>query len=68
MEWTYGAGPHIGPFTVQQIRPDGSARVGCHDITAAEARAFAAFMNWPPIDAPAESDAAEDSTNTGETN
>jgi hypothetical protein len=57
MEFDYGRGPHIGAFQVRAIRPDGSAVVGCHHITAAEAREFAAFMHWPAIGAPDDSDA-----------
>lgn len=56
MQWDYGRGPHIGSFQARTIRADGSAVIGCHEITAQEARDFAAFMEWPPIDAPAESD------------
>jgi hypothetical protein len=55
-EFEYGKGPHVGAFQVRAVRPDGSAVVGCHHITAAEAREFAAFMHWPAIDAAPESD------------
>lgn len=53
----YGTGPHIGPFRLSSIGADGSAIVGCHNISAQEARDFAAWMNWPPIDAADDSDA-----------
>jgi hypothetical protein len=56
-EFDYGKGPHIGAFQVRAIRSDGSAVVGCHHITANEAREFAAFMHWPAIGAPDDSDA-----------
>jgi len=47
--WPHGEGPHVGYFTVRAINADGSAVVGCHDITADEARAFAEHMQWPPF-------------------
>ena len=59
LEFEYGKGPHIGAFQISAIRPDGSARVGCHEITAAEAREFAAFMHWPSLDAAPEDDSDE---------
>ena len=49
LSWTYGAGPAVGPFRVSRIGSDGSAVVGCHDITANEARMFARVMQWPPF-------------------
>lgn len=49
MAWAYGEGPHVGPFRLQSIGADGSAVVGCHAITAGEARAFADHMQWPPF-------------------
>lgn len=47
--WPHGEGPHVGSFTLRAIHADGSAIVGCHDISASEARAFAEFMGWPPF-------------------
>jgi len=49
MTWAYNEGPRVGPFRLQSIGADGSAVVGCHAITAGEARAFAAHMQWPPF-------------------
>lgn len=56
--WEYGKGPHVGSFQLRAIRADGSATVGCHEIDACEARAFAEFMQWPPFGA----ETAEDVT------
>lgn len=47
--WPYNEGPAVGAFRVMNINADGSAIVGCHTITATEARAFAQFMQWPPF-------------------
>lgn len=49
MTWAYNEGPRVGPFRLQSIGADGSAVVGCHAITAGEARVFAAYMQWPPF-------------------
>ncbi len=38
-------GLHVGPFTLSEIRPDGSAVIGCHDIPHAEMAALAARLN-----------------------
>lgn len=38
-------GLHVGPFTLSDIRPDGSAVIGCHDIPHAEMAALAARLN-----------------------
>lgn len=48
--WGYGAGPAVGSFRIRELRPDGSATVGCHEISASESRDFAQFMRWPPFD------------------
>ena len=48
--WPDGAGPAIGHFRARAIRADGSAIIGCHTISAQEARNFAEFMQWPPFD------------------
>ena len=55
-EWPWGAGPRVGSFHVVRIGSDGSAVVGCHNINAKEARAFAEFMCWPPFGAELEVD------------
>lgn len=47
--WDYGTGPRVGSFQLRALNVDGSAVVGCHEITASEARAFAEFMQWPPF-------------------
>lgn len=39
------AGLHVGPFTLSEIRADGSAVIGCHDIPHAEMAALAARLN-----------------------
>lgn len=39
------AGLHVGPFTLSEIRPDGSAVIGCHDIPHGEMAAMAARLN-----------------------
>lgn len=39
------AGLHVGPFTLSEIRPDGSAVIGCHDIAYSELAAMAARLN-----------------------
>lgn len=54
--WPHGEGPHVGPFTLRNIGADGSAVVGCHTITAREARAFAEHMAWPPFGASTDAD------------
>lgn len=38
-------GLHVGPFTLSEIRADGSAVIGCHDIPHAEMAAMAARLN-----------------------
>ncbi len=38
-------GLHVGPFTLSEIRADGSAVIGCHDIPHAELAALAARLN-----------------------
>lgn len=38
-------GMHVGPFTLNEIREDGSAVIGCHEIAYAELRAAAAALN-----------------------
>lgn len=38
-------GLHVGPFTLSEIRADGSAVIGCHDIPHAEMAALAARLN-----------------------
>ena len=38
-------GLHVGPFTLAEIRADGSAVIGCHDIPHAEMAALAARLN-----------------------
>lgn len=38
-------GMHVGPFTLSEIRPDGSAVIGCHDIQYSEMAAMAARLN-----------------------
>lgn len=48
--WAHGEGPAVGSFRALAINADGSAIIGCHTITATEARAFARFMEWPPFD------------------
>lgn len=48
-EWDYGTGPTIGAFRLTSISADGSAVVGCHNISAQEARRFARVMSWPPF-------------------
>lgn len=62
--WPYGEGPRVGHFKVERVGADGSAKVGCHLISAAEARAFARFMAWPPFGAAT----AEDCTEATEAN
>jgi hypothetical protein len=47
--WAYGSGPRVGPFHLAHIGADGSAVVGCHTITAGEARTFARAMGFPPF-------------------
>src|SRR5690606_35857249 len=39
------AGLHVGPFTLSEIRADGSAVIGCHDIPHGEMAALAARLN-----------------------
>ena len=41
-------GLHVGPFTLEEIRADGSAVIGCHDIPHAEMAALAARLNLEP--------------------
>lgn len=38
-------GLHVGPFTLSEIRADGSAVIGCHDIPHGEMSALAARLN-----------------------
>lgn len=38
-------GLHVGPFTLAEIRADGSAVIGCHDIPHAEMQRLAARLN-----------------------
>lgn len=38
-------GLHVGPFTLSEIRADGSAVIGCHDIPHAEMVAMAERLN-----------------------
>lgn len=38
-------GLHVGPFTLSEIRADGSAVIGCHDIPHGEMAAMAARLN-----------------------
>lgn len=57
--WSYGEGPRVGHFRLERIGADGSAKVGCHLISAAEARAFAEHMCWPPFGAATAEDCAE---------
>lgn len=49
-EWEYGKGPRVGYFHLESVTAEGAAKVGCHWITAGEARAFAEAMAWPPFD------------------
>jgi hypothetical protein len=44
--WSYGTGPSVGPFRVQRIDANGSAVVGCHEITAREVDNFSRLMGW----------------------
>lgn len=55
--WPWGAGPAVGPFRLVSIGADGSAVVGCHNISAREAREFARIMGWPAVDAAEECEA-----------
>ena len=38
-------GLHVGSFTLEQIRADGSAVIGCHDIPHDEMRQLAERLN-----------------------
>lgn len=41
-------GLHVGPFTLREIRADGSAVIGCHDIPYSELRRAAVALNLEP--------------------
>jgi hypothetical protein len=57
VDYGHNSGPRVGYFHVSSIAADGSAVVGCHRISATEARAFAEHMGWPPFGAETEADA-----------
>lgn len=57
--WGHNGGPRVGAFHLSRIGADGSAVVGCHSITASEARAFAEYMGWPPFGPVTDADAIE---------
>lgn len=61
-EW--GQGPSVGPFRLVSIETDGATVVGCHSISAREARDFAEVMQWPPFGAPTDADTCDDETAT----
>jgi hypothetical protein len=59
VDYGHNGGPRVGSFHVSRIGADGSAVVGCHSISATEARAFAEYMAWPPFGAETAADTLE---------
>lgn len=57
--WTWGEGPRVGSFRLVSIAADGATVVGCHNISAREAHAFAENMQWPPFGATTDADAVD---------